>query len=164
MPLSNVAKQSVDWPVMTALSALSSLGRDFVWGVATSAYQIEGDVAEHRRRESLQDRFCATPGQVRNGGSGQAARGHVNRPAVLRRYPGEAGWPATTRREGAAVSRATCSTTSSGTAAMRSASGRVHVDCAAQKRIPTNSYSWLQRLLEQTRKEGDGPQGLQIGT
>jgi beta-glucosidase len=76
MPLSNVAQQIPDRPEMTALSAL---GRDFVWGVATSAYQIEGGVAEHGRGESIWDRFCATPGKVRNGDSGQIACDHVNR-------------------------------------------------------------------------------------
>ncbi len=63
----------------TAVTALSPLGRDFVWGVATSAYQIEGGVAEHGRGESIWDRFCATPGKVRNGDSGQIACDHVNR-------------------------------------------------------------------------------------
>jgi beta-glucosidase len=37
---------------------------DFIWGVATSAYQIEG--AGDERGASIWDRFCATPGKVRN--------------------------------------------------------------------------------------------------
>jgi beta-glucosidase len=74
MPI--VANQSLD---RAALTALSLLGRDFVWGVATSAYQIEGGATEHGRGESIWDRFCATPGKVRNGDSGQVACDHVNR-------------------------------------------------------------------------------------
>lgn len=46
---------------------------DFVWGAATAAYQIEGAVDEGGRGESIWDRFCATPGKVRNGDSGAIA-------------------------------------------------------------------------------------------
>ncbi len=46
---------------------------DFVWGAATAAYQIEGAVDEDGRGESIWDRFCATPGKVRNGETGVVA-------------------------------------------------------------------------------------------
>jgi len=46
---------------------------DFVWGAATSSYQIEGATAEDGRGESIWDRFCATPGKVRNAESGAVA-------------------------------------------------------------------------------------------
>jgi beta-glucosidase len=46
---------------------------DFLWGAATAAYQIEGAVNEDGRGESVWDRFCATPGKVRNGDSGAIA-------------------------------------------------------------------------------------------
>ena len=46
---------------------------DFAWGAATAAYQIEGAVHEDGRGESIWDRFCATPGKVRNGESGAIA-------------------------------------------------------------------------------------------
>jgi beta-glucosidase len=45
----------------------------FVWGAATAAYQIEGAAAEDGRGESVWDRFCATPGKVRNGDTGAVA-------------------------------------------------------------------------------------------
>src|SRR5215210_65225 len=45
----------------------------FTWGAATAAYQIEGAVHEDGRGESIWDRFCATPGKVRNGESGAVA-------------------------------------------------------------------------------------------
>lgn len=51
----------------------SSFPADFVWGVATASYQIEGAVHEDGRGESVWDRFSATPGKVRNGESGEIA-------------------------------------------------------------------------------------------
>jgi beta-glucosidase len=46
---------------------------DFIWGAATASYQIEGAAHEDGRGESVWDRFCATPGKVRNGDSGEIA-------------------------------------------------------------------------------------------
>ena len=46
---------------------------DFVWGAAASAYQIEGAAYEDGRGESIWDRFCATPGRVRAGATGEIA-------------------------------------------------------------------------------------------
>lgn len=51
----------------------------FVWGVATSAFQIEGATIEDGRGESIWDRFCATPGKVRNGDTGAVACDHYHR-------------------------------------------------------------------------------------
>jgi beta-glucosidase len=51
----------------------SSFPSDFLWGAATASYQIEGAAHEDGRGESVWDRFCATPGKVRNGDSGEQA-------------------------------------------------------------------------------------------
>ncbi len=52
---------------------------DFVWGVATSSYQIEGAVAADGRGESIWDRFCARPGAIADGSSGAGACEHYAR-------------------------------------------------------------------------------------
>jgi beta-glucosidase len=50
-----------------------SFPHDFTWGAATASYQIEGAAHADGRGESVWDRFCATPGKVRNGDSGDVA-------------------------------------------------------------------------------------------
>ncbi len=45
----------------------------FVWGAAASSYQIEGARFQDGRGESIWDRFCATPGKVRGGETGEIA-------------------------------------------------------------------------------------------
>jgi len=52
---------------------------DFLWGAATSAYQIEGAAAEDGRTPSIWDTFCATPGKVHHGDSGAVAVDHYHR-------------------------------------------------------------------------------------
>lgn len=51
----------------------------FVWGAATSAYQIEGAVAEDGRGESVWDTFCRTPGKIRREHTGDVAADHYHR-------------------------------------------------------------------------------------
>ncbi|MFI5491599.1 GH1 family beta-glucosidase [Actinoplanes sp. NPDC051859] len=51
----------------------------FRWGVATSAYQIEGAVAEDGRTPSIWDTFCRVPGAVRDGDHGDVACDHYHR-------------------------------------------------------------------------------------
>jgi beta-glucosidase len=52
---------------------------DFLWGCATSSYQIEGAAGAGGRIESIWDRFAATPGKVRDGSSGAVACDHYHR-------------------------------------------------------------------------------------
>ncbi len=58
---------------------MPAFGADFLWGVATAAYQIEGAVAEDGRGTSVWDTFCRTPGMVRDGHTGDVATDHYHR-------------------------------------------------------------------------------------
>jgi beta-glucosidase len=53
--------------------------RDFAWGAATAAFQIEGATAVDGRGESIWDRFAGTPGKVHNGDTGDPACEHYYR-------------------------------------------------------------------------------------
>jgi beta-glucosidase len=46
---------------------------NFLWGCATSAYQIEGAVAAEGRRPSIWDVFAHTPGKTHQGETGDVA-------------------------------------------------------------------------------------------
>lgn len=52
------------------------LQRDFIFGVATSSFQIEGDAAG--REPSIWDTFCAQPGRIKDGSDGLVACEHVH--------------------------------------------------------------------------------------
>ena len=52
---------------------------DFLWGTATSAYQIEGATREDGRGLSIWDQFAATPGATHQGDTGDAAADHYHR-------------------------------------------------------------------------------------
>jgi beta-glucosidase len=51
----------------------------FHWGVATSAYQIEGAVGEGGRGVSIWDTFCQQPGVIRDGHTGEVATDSYHR-------------------------------------------------------------------------------------
>jgi beta-glucosidase len=53
--------------------------KDFLLGVATAAYQIEGAVSEDGRLPSIWDTFSAIPGKVLHGDTGTAACDHYHR-------------------------------------------------------------------------------------
>jgi beta-glucosidase len=50
-----------------------SLPEGFLWGVSTSAYQVEGAVGEDGRGDSIWDTFVRIPGATRNGDTGDVA-------------------------------------------------------------------------------------------
>jgi beta-glucosidase len=52
---------------------------DFVWGAATSSYQIEGAWQADGKGESIWDRFSHTPGRIARGDTGDEACDHYHR-------------------------------------------------------------------------------------
>src|SRR5690554_743238 len=55
------------------------LPNDFLWGVSTASYQIEGAVTEGGRGASTWDAFSHTPGRTLNGDTGDVACDHYHR-------------------------------------------------------------------------------------
>lgn len=52
---------------------------NFTWGVATSAFQIEGAVAADGRGDSIWDTFCRVPGAISDGSNADRACDHYHR-------------------------------------------------------------------------------------
>lgn len=67
------------WTEPEKIVRRSDFPADFVWGVATAAYQIEGAARQGGRGESVWDRFCAQPGSIADGSSGEQACDHYHR-------------------------------------------------------------------------------------
>ena len=51
------------------------LSKDFIYGVATASFQIEG--AADQRLPCIWDTFCATPGKIADNSNGDSACEHV---------------------------------------------------------------------------------------
>jgi len=80
----------------------AGFGDRFVWGAATSSYQIEGSPTRAGGGASVWDAFCRRPGAIKDGSSGEVACDHVNRVAEdvalmrelgLRAYRFSIAWP-----------------------------------------------------------------------
>ncbi|MCZ8077465.1 MAG: family 1 glycosylhydrolase, partial [Paucibacter sp.] len=57
----------------------ASFPADFLFGVATSSFQIEGATHVDGRGESIWDRFCRQPGAISDGSNGDIACEHFDR-------------------------------------------------------------------------------------
>jgi beta-glucosidase len=55
-----------------------AFSKEFVWGVATASYQIEGAALEDGRGECIWTRFSHTPGKVKQGDTGDVACDHYH--------------------------------------------------------------------------------------
>jgi len=73
-PSAQVSPEHVAPPVGSFMSR-----PEFVWGVATASYQIEGAISEDGRLPSIWDTFSATPGKVLHGDTGDGACDHYHR-------------------------------------------------------------------------------------
>jgi len=68
---------------MNDLKSLDELSnrfpRSFIWGVASSAFQIEGASSADGKGASIWDEFCRVPGVIADGSDGRIACDHYNR-------------------------------------------------------------------------------------
>lgn len=60
-------------PALSATAKSFRFPKDFIWGAATAAYQIEGAWKTDAKGESIWDRFSHTPGKIKNGDTGDVA-------------------------------------------------------------------------------------------
>src|SRR5471032_1655841 len=66
-------------PMAAPPAPLHGFPKDFRWGTATSAYQVEGATTEDGRGASIWDTFAATPGKIADGTNGLVAVDHYHR-------------------------------------------------------------------------------------
>jgi beta-glucosidase len=62
-----------------AMAPVNAFPPEFQWGVATSAFQIEGATGEDGRGVSTWDTFCREPGRIRGGANADVACDHYHR-------------------------------------------------------------------------------------
>lgn len=74
----NVPLAVLETPV-TGAAELARLPDNFVWGVSTSSYQIEGAAQVDGRGPSVWDNYCRVPGHIVNGDTGDVACDHYHR-------------------------------------------------------------------------------------
>ncbi|MEI5907486.1 GH1 family beta-glucosidase [Bacillus spongiae] len=58
---------------------MKQFSKEFIFGTATSSYQIEGAAAEGGRTPSIWDTFSKTPGKISDGSTGDIACDHYHR-------------------------------------------------------------------------------------
>src|SRR4029077_2622045 len=67
------------WAPTTRMSEPTGFPAGFLWGTATSAYQIEGSPLADGAGPSIWHRFAHTPGRTHNGDTGDVACDHYRR-------------------------------------------------------------------------------------
>lgn len=72
------AKITEDRYMSDSANPMISFPEGFVWGSATSSYQIEGAVDIDGRGPSIWDTFCAQEGAIKDGSTGAVACDHYN--------------------------------------------------------------------------------------
>src|SRR5258708_5436793 len=70
--------QAVPGAVPSAEVERSKFPDDFLWGMATASYQVEGAWNEDGKGESIWDRYAHAPGHIKGGDTGDVACDHYN--------------------------------------------------------------------------------------
>jgi beta-glucosidase len=128
-------------------TGLRGLGRDFVWGVSTAAYQIAGAGTEDGRGLRIWDVFCWQPGKIENGDTGeqriQALRSHLTALTAAKeqgvKIPGYFVWSLMDNFEWAY--------------GYWPRFGLVRVDYADLRRTPKKSFRWYAEIIRASRQE-----------
>jgi beta-glucosidase len=71
--------EAVKDPAGSAVAVQPQFPNGFLWGVATSAYQIEGAANEDGKGQSIWDTYAHTPGNIKDGSTGDVANDHYHR-------------------------------------------------------------------------------------
>lgn len=79
VPASARAETKPGEPTKAASGGPSPFGKDFLWGAATAAYQVEGAAAEDGKGPSVWDVFVKKPGAIYEGHTGDVACDHYHR-------------------------------------------------------------------------------------
>src|SRR4030088_1738298 len=78
-PSAGLAQTSAESQPKSVQGAAATFPEGFSWGVATSAFQIEGAVKQDGRGASIWDSYAHTPGKIRNGDNADVAVDHYHR-------------------------------------------------------------------------------------
>src|SRR5260370_41548878 len=78
-PSAGLAQTSPESQPKSVQGAAATFPEGFSWGVATSAFQIEGAVKEDGLGGSIWDSYAHTPGKIRNGDNADVAVDHYHR-------------------------------------------------------------------------------------
>ena len=78
-PMAGLAQTPAEGHSNPAQGAAATFPDGFRWGVATSAFQIEGAVKEDGRGPSIWDAYAHTPGKIKDGRNADVASDHYHR-------------------------------------------------------------------------------------